>query len=300
MSWLSFHPMSLFVPVKSLRVTLIRLFTISVISFVSLLSSNVYANQADDKRLKIQAEKFQTGLDEAQKGKLQNALTIWEELNQSGDLVPELKRALENNIAVIFIKQKRYEEAKKRLDLALQSDAQVATTLENLNQIYAYDAQKAYQRIFKDTPVNSPKADWLYFDIKHAKLPTDNVITDEKNADAVRLIKKSLEQWRQAWSNQNVKDYLSFYDKDGFIPKNGMSYKTWEKGRYRSLQNPKFIKLFFDDIQVTPISSTMIRTRFLQRYHSDRFKDDVYKVLLWQKNDDQWKIVQEVVVYDGN
>ena len=295
-----FSFMSLFVLVKSLHVTLMRLFTILVISFVSLLSSNVYSSQTDEKRLKIQAEKFQTGLDEAQKGKLQNALTIWEVLNQSGNLIPELKRALENNIAVVFIKQKRYEEAKKRLDSALRSDAQVATTLENLNQIYAYDAQKAYQRIFKETPVNSPKAEWLYFDVKHAKLPTDNVIIDEKNADAVRLIKKSLEQWRQAWSNQKVKDYLSFYDKNHFIPKNGMSYKTWEKGRYRSLQNPKFIKLFFDDIQVTPISSTMIRTRFLQRYHSDRFKDNVYKVLLWQKNDTQWKIVQEVVIYGAN
>ena len=295
-----FSFMSLFVLVKSLHVTLMRLFTILVISFVSLLSSNLYASQADENRLKIQAEQFQSGLDAAQKGKLQNALTIWEKLNQSGDLIPELKRALENNIAVVFIKQKRYEEAKKRLDSALRSDAQVATTLENLNQIYAYDAQRAYQRIFKETPVNSPKAEWLYFDVKHAKLPTDNVIIDEKNADAVRLIKKSLEQWRQAWSNQKVKDYLSFYDKNHFIPKNGLSYKTWEKGRYRSLQNPKFIKLFFDDIQVTPISSTMIRTRFLQRYHSDRFKDNVYKVLLWQKNDTQWKIVQEVVIYGAN
>lgn len=295
-----FSFMSLFALVKPLHVALTRLFTILVISFVSLLSSNLYASQADENRLKIQAEQFQSGLDAAQKGKLQNALTIWEELNQSGDLIPELKRALENNIAVVFIKQKRYEEAKKRLDLALQSDAQVATTLGNLNQIYAYDAQKAYQRIFKETPVNSPKAEWLYFDVKHAKLPTDNVIIDEKNADAVRLIKKSLEQWRQAWSNQKVKDYLSFYDKKHFIPKNGLSYKTWEKGRYRSLQNPKFIKLFFDDIQVTPISSTMIRTRFLQRYHSDRFKDNVYKVLLWQKNDTQWKIVQEVVIYGAN
>ncbi|WEJ63156.1 L,D-transpeptidase Cds6 family protein [Thiomicrorhabdus lithotrophica] len=292
--------MSLFVLVKPFRLSLMRLLTIFVISFVSLLSSNVYASPADDKRLLIQAEKFQAGLDEAQKGKLQNALTIWEALNQSGNLIPELKRALENNIAVVFIKQKRYEEAKKRLDSALQSDAQVATTLENLNQIYAYDAQKAYQRIFKETPVNSPKAEWLYFDVKQAKLPTNNVITDEKNADAVRVIKKSLEQWRQAWSNQKVKDYLSFYDKNNFIPKNGMSYKTWERGRYRSLQNPKFIKLFFDDIQVTPISSTMIRTRFLQRYHSDRFKDNVYKVLLWQKNNAQWKIVQEVVIYGAN
>lgn len=261
------------------------------------LGTSAFADSVDEKRLVEQAEKFQNALTLAQSGAYQKALTIWNTLNESGELVPELKRAIENNIAVVLIKQQNYEGAKKRLDSALQADSQVATTLENLNQIYAYDAQKAYQRVFKDTPVHQPKTKWLFFDVKQANLPTDNVITDAKNADSVRLVKKSLEQWRQAWANQQVKNYLSFYDKSLFIPKNGMSYSTWEKSRYRSLQNPKFIKVFVDDIQITPISSTMIRARFLQRYHSDRFKDDVYKVLLWRKVDEQWKIIQEVVMY---
>ncbi|WP_321324693.1 hypothetical protein [Thiomicrorhabdus sp.] len=263
-----------------------------------VVSLSVSANDADKKRLAEQAEQFQQGLTLAQKGSFEQALKIWNTLDESGELVPELKRAIENNIAVIYMKQNQYENAKKRLDSALQADPQVAITLDNLNQIYAYDAQKAYQKIFKDTPVNQPKTKWLYFDVKQASLPTDNVITDVKNADSVRLVKKSIEQWRQAWVSQDVKSYLSFYDKANFIPKDGMRYSTWEKSRYRSLQNPKFIKIFLDDIQITPISDKMIRTRFLQRYHSDRFKDDVYKVLLWNKKDGVWKIVQEVVMYD--
>lgn len=275
------------------KATVLFFFSLILMSMVS----SAYANSVDEKRLAQQAEQFQKGLDLAQTGSFDKALDIWNTLNASGELVPELTRAIENNIAVILIKQKRYDEAKKHLDSALQADAQMATTLGNLNQIYAYDAQKAYQRIFKETPVVLPDAKWLFFDVKQAKLPTDNVITDEKNADSVRLVKKSIEQWRQAWAGQNVKNYLSFYDNQAFIPKDGLSFATWEKSRYRSLQNPKFIKLFLDEIQITPISSTMVRSRFLQRYHSDRFKDDVYKVLLWRKNEGQWKIVQEVVMY---
>jgi tetratricopeptide (TPR) repeat protein len=270
-----------------------------VIAFMSLWFSSAYATNDKLNQLEVQAEAFQKGLSFAQKGSLEQALKVWEELSQQGNLIPELKRALENNIAVVLIKQKRYEEAKQRLDSALQSDAQVATTIENLNQIYAYDAQKAYQKIFKNTPVNTPKAKWLYFDVKRVNLPSDNVITDEKNADSVRLVKKLLEQWRQAWANQDIKSYLAFYDKKSFIPKNGMNYTTWEKSRYRSLQRPKFIKVFFDEITITPISSDMIRTQFLQRYHSDRFKDDVYKVILWKRVASGWKIVQEVVLYEG-
>lgn len=266
---------------------------------VSLLvvSFSVSANDADKKRLAEQAEEFQQGLTLAQKGSFKQALKIWNTLGKSDDLVPELKRAIENNVAVIYMKKEQYEQAKKRLDSALQSDPQIAVTLDNLNQIYAYDAQKAYQKIFKDTAVNQPKTKWLYFDVKQASLPTANVITNIKNADSVRIVKNSIEQWRQAWANQDVKSYLSFYDKDDFIPKNGMSHSIWEKGRYRSLQKPKFIKIFLDDIQLTPISDTMMRSRFLQKYHSDRFKDDVYKVLLWNKKDGVWKIIQEVVMH---
>ncbi|GAB6069511.1 hypothetical protein JCM30760_06080 [Thiomicrorhabdus hydrogeniphila] len=265
--------------------------------FLLTLSFSVFAKEPVKNELVNQAEQFQNGLNLAKKGSYDQALKIWTTLSDSSELVPELKRAIENNIAVIYMKQKKYEEAKKRLDTALQADAQVAVTLNNLNEIYAYDAQKAYQKIFKETAVKQPSAKWLYFDVKQATLPTDNVITDAKNADGLRVVKKSLEQWRHAWANQDVKSYLSFYDKNNFLPKNGMRYSTWEKGRYRSLQNPKFIKVFLDDIQITPISSTMMRTRFLQRYHSDRFKDDVYKVLLWKKTEGTWKIIQEVVMY---
>jgi len=287
------HTNSAFTTTKVLHATFIMLNLIFLLS----LSFSASANDAAPKPLVEQAETFHTGLNLAQKGSYEQALKIWVALSDSGELVTELKRAIENNIAVIYMKQKQYDKAKKRLDSALHADSQVAVTLDNLNQIYAYDAQKAYQKIFKETSVKQPEAKWLYFDVKQASLPTDNVIINEKNAGALRTVKKSIEHWRQAWANQDVKSYLSFYDKNNFLPKDGMSYSTWEKSRYRSLQNPKFIKVFLDDIQITPISDTMMRTRFLQRYHSDRFKDDVYKVLLWSKQSGSWKIVQEVVMY---
>lgn len=270
--------------------------------FLLLFSASLQANQknAVNQQLTNQAENFHIALNAAQNDRFDEALQIWSEMTQTGELIPELNRAVENNIAVILIKQKRYDAAKKRLDLALESDSQVATTLENLNQLYAYEAQKAYQKVFKNTPVTEPQAQWLYFDVKKAQLPSENIITDSTNADAVRIVKTQIEKWRQAWSNQKVEAYLSFYDEKAFIAKDGLSFDVWKKGRYRSLEKPKFITVFLDEIQISPISETMMRSRFLQRYHSDRFKDDVYKVLLWQKYADQWQIVQEVVLYDGH
>jgi len=284
-----------FTKLFSIRKTLMLFITVGL----AFSASQAYANKADEK-LVAQAEEFQKGFDAAQKGKLENALQTWQALYDKGELIPELNRALENNIAVVLMKQKRYDEAKKRLDSALKADAQVATTLANLNQLHAYDAQKAYQKIFKKTTINKPQGELLYFDVKRATLPTDRVITDERYADASRVVGNKVQQWREAWSKQNIKQYLSYYDKVAFIPKDGLSYKTWEKSRYSSLQRPKFIKVELTEIEISAISPNMMRVRFLQKYHSDRFKDDVYKILLWQKHNGQWKIVQEVVMYDGH
>jgi len=265
--------------------------------FSLVYSSAVFA--IDKSVLKQQADMFQQGYDQVQLGQLDSALQSWKKLEQSPEIIPELKRALQNNIAVVLMKQGRYEEAKNRLDQALKADSQVATTIENLNKLYAYDAQKAYKKIFKDTKVTAPRGELLYFDVKRAELPNKQVITDIRDADDVRLVIKATEEWRQAWSNQDIQAYLSLYSDSEFIPKNGVSFETWKQGRYGSVQGPKFIKVETDNLQVTPISKDMIRVSFYQRYHSDRFKDDIDKVLLWKKTDGQWKIVQEVVIY-GN
>lgn len=271
---------------------------IKVVALFSLVcSTSVFA--ADKGLLKQQADMFQQGYDQVQLGQLDSALQTWQKLEQGPNVIPELRRALQNNIAVVLMKQGRYEEAKNRLDQALKADSQVATTIENLNKLYAYDAQKAYKKIFKDTKVAAPRGELLYFDVKRAELPNKQVITDIRDADDVRLVLKATEEWRRAWSDQDIQGYLSFYSKNEFIPKNGVSFETWSQGRYGSVKGPKFIKVETDNVQVTPVSKDMIRVSFYQRYHSDRFKDDIDKVLLWKKTDGQWKIVQEVVIY-GN
>jgi len=254
-----------------------------------------------------QTESFKSGWKAAQSGQLEQANKIWSALNEEKIIVPELTRALQNNLAVLLIKQENYLQAETLLNSALKSDPQIATTLDNLNQLYTYQAQKTYQKVFRKTAVKLPKAEFLFFDIKTATLPTENVeITPPKfSADAPYLaqletqdvlqVKGLLDKWRLAWVNQDINEYLSYYHSKEFIPKEGMSYSAWQKSRHGSLQRPKFIKIAFDEIQVVQLDKNLIRARFLQKYESDRFKDDIFKVVLWQLNDGQWKIVQEVV-----
>jgi len=275
--------------------------------FLTLIASNSVL--ADEKLAVLvqQAEQFQQGWDAAQKGDLEKADKIWSALNQETINVPELSRALQNNLAVLLIKQKAYKQAEKLLDSALKADIQVATTLSNLNQLYAYEAQKAYQKIFSQTAVTSPLGEFLYFDVKNSALPTEYVSIKlpefspeeaflyQPETQEILAVKGRLDQWRAAWENQDIQSYLNFYHRKEFVPKDGMRYSVWEESRHRSLKRPKFIKIDFDDVQVVQLDKNLVRARFLQKYESNSFKDSVYKVVLWQLDGNQWKIVQEVV-----
>ncbi|VAW46396.1 hypothetical protein MNBD_GAMMA04-1853 [hydrothermal vent metagenome] len=254
-----------------------------------------------------QAEQFQLGWDAAQKGKLEQANKIWSALNHEEIEVPELSRALQNNLAVLLMKQQAYKEAEKRLDSALKADIQVATTLSNLNQLYAYEAQKSYQKIFSQTLVTPPVGELLYFDVKNSALPTEYVSIKlpefspeeaflyQPETQEILAVTARLEQWRTAWANQDIQSYLSFYHSKEFVPKDGMRHSIWKESRHRSLKRPKFIKIEFDEVQVVQLDKDLVRTRFLQKYESNSFKDSVYKVVLWQLDGNQWKVVQEVV-----
>lgn len=251
---------------------------------------------------KQQAQAFKDGWVAAQRDDLKKAYKIWNQLSQNPTNAPDLKRALENNLAVVLMRQKKYDQAQKRLDAALQADQQVAKTLDNLNQIYAYQAQKAYNRVFEKSKLKEPKGDWLVIDLNRlAKTATTG--QDQKGAPESRFSEAAfevtglVEGWRQAWASQDVDRYLSFYDDRQFIPKNGMNYEVWERSRHRSLRNPEFIKVYLDDVQAVEITSELVRVDFRQRYKSDRFQDTIHKVLLWKKDRGDWKIIQEEVVY---
>ena len=271
--------------------------SLSLLSVGGLVQANTNSQNVKVDGLSSQAEVFQLGLGQAEEGRLDEAMTTWRTLYGSGDLIPELRRALQNNIGVILIKQKKFDEARNHLDQALKEDRQIAITMENLNKIYTFEAQQAYKKVFKKTPVNPPIGELLYFDIKKAQIPNENVLVAKAKPNLEESVKEATENWRKAWTNQDIKGYLSFYDKHEFIPKNGKSLDSWKKGRHASVTGPKFIKVKTDKLEVMPISNNLVRVKFYQRYHSDRFKDDIHKVLLWHKKNGHWKIIQEVVIY---
>ncbi|HEY9017781.1 L,D-transpeptidase Cds6 family protein [Thiomicrospira sp.] len=234
-------------------------------------------------------------LSEFQRGYLQGWLSLKQQDSKAAletwqGLRTQFPNSLElgNNLAVLLMHQGDYQQAQTVLEQSLHANKQVSKALGNLNQLYAYQAQKAYKKVFSRLDVVEPKGDWLAL-----TEASDVKVVDSEFADQPQVT-FAVEAWRQAWSNKNVTNYLAAYS-DNFVPANSQSLKAWRNARERSLTAPRFIEVYISDVKMTPLNENLVRFTFNQRYRSNIVQDEVVKVLLLEKTADQWKIVQEVV-----
>lgn len=108
--------------------------------------------------------------------------------------------------------------------------------------------------------------------------------------DVVDLVRA----WAEAWQEQRVDDYLSYYGED-FVPEAGASRSAWTAVRRERLALPVFVTVVLRGIEIRAESDDRAEVRFVQEYTSDRFSDVVHKVLELVQVGDSWKIVSERV-----
>lgn len=111
-------------------------------------------------------------------------------------------------------------------------------------------------------------------------------------ADQRARIEALLEAWARAWSEQRVDDYLAFYS-PSFQPPPDTTLEEWRALRRRLLEEPGFIQVSVDDVEISPRSATRAVVTFTQTYVSDRFSDVQRKRLELALEDDAWLIVRE-------
>ena len=116
-------------------------------------------------------------------------------------------------------------------------------------------------------------------------------LTDQVNADIEVLING----WANAWSSQNVQDYLGFYTAQ-YSPSSEVTHEEWVWGRNKRLSKPTFIKVDISDISLAKMENDKIRSVFKQTYQSNTYKDSVYKTLIFTKENGTWKIMTETTL----
>ena len=217
------------------------------------------------------------------------ALKQWRELQSQYPT----DKAVANNYAVYLIKIGRIEEARAKIEYALKTDAVGEILMQNLSAIYAYQAQKAYQRLFEKAPVISPKVVWASVDEAVKKTPEQGKMAlVDANIDKVL---GRVKNWKIAWESQNVPKYLSFYASDFLSPKHP-NHSSWRAARKRNLTKPRFIEINLSNIEAVALGVDLIQVVFSQHYKSNLFDDEVTKSMVWSLKEGEWKIVSERVV----
>jgi tetratricopeptide (TPR) repeat protein len=247
------------------------------------------------------------------------AIKVFTELTEE---YPELPEPY-NNLAVLYASLGQYERAKIALELAIRTHPSYATAHENLGDIYAQLASRAYDKALQLDVTNTTAQTKLAMikelfggkairsaikpslaKVEPAKPPAVATVTEEpaRPADTKGTkpasssenpeIVSTLEAWAKAWSEKNASAYLSFYAPDFKTP-NGESRDTWESQRKERLRSAKFIHVNVSRAKVSMSSDDEATVVFHQDYKSNTLKSSGRKTLHLVKSNDKWLIKSE-------
>ena len=218
-----------------------------------------------------------------------------------------------NNLAVLYASRGEYVRARDALLLAINTHPSYATAHENLGDIYAKMAGLAYDKALQlDRKNDSAKAklalmtEMVSIDEKAgtgttqvASAKTSAVVTEMAveplaNEEAERVL-RTIHDWAQAWSDQDVDRYLTFYASN-FNPADGTNRSQWAAVRRVRLRKPGFIRIGIDTPKIELQANQRVRATFVQSYQSDSYGDRVRKTLLLAMKAGEWKIIGEATI----
>jgi murein L,D-transpeptidase YafK len=118
-----------------------------------------------------------------------------------------------------------------------------------------------------------------------------------KKEDIAKIL-ATIYKWRDAWRNNDLNRYISFYDKN-FKRSNGMNlekFKEYKKRVFRSKRKQK-VQIFFKNIQITPYQNLqnlpIYKVEMYEEYLSPTYTFKGNKEIYFQKKDGKFKIIIE-------
>src|SRR6267378_614231 len=112
-----------------------------------------------------------------------------------------------------------------------------------------------------------------------------------EEGDGVAVLQTVL-AWADAWSNQKVESYLTFYAQDFKTPK-GEAREQWEAARKQRISAPKKIDVAIESPKVVLKGENDAVINFRQVYRSDSLKINSNKTLIMVRREGRWVIQQE-------
>lgn len=261
-----------------------------------ILINNFNENNLNDPELL-----FYKGINETNLGKKNQAIDTFRDLTER---FPELPEPF-NNLAVLYAEKAQYRLAKEILEQAIKTNPSYLTAHINLGDIYTKMASEAYNKaleIDKSNNIAITKLSMITQLFNYQPNTKNTVIDSIKTKPAVKVTKlskkrlsqdilNSIENWKTAWENKDMKSYLNSYASNFNYP-NKMTKSDWEKYRTSRIISKKIINLSLSNIQLK-FGKGKITAVFTQNYKSGNLNQTSNKTLVFIEENGDWLILEE-------
>jgi ketosteroid isomerase-like protein len=112
-------------------------------------------------------------------------------------------------------------------------------------------------------------------------------VVSAENIDDIRSV---VYAWANAWQNQNIKRYVSFYSPTFQSKK--LDFDAWQQKKTEFFQRPGPIRVGISDLWIF-IEGKNATARFIQRYQDPNISDVGEKTLVLVYSKDKWEIISE-------
>ena len=211
-----------------------------------------------------------------------------QQLQESKQLLGQLKLSQKDLEEALKLERQKSEVAANQLASFEKQAAEVESDLVAKLRIELANAESALGKANSETKTLIAKNQELSRQVEVAKTElasatvaaakpiqtagqTPKVFDQSMKDAAISLIK----DWAQAWSNQDVGSYLSFYQSD-YTSSSNLSRAQWVDQRRIRLTNKSFINVNVRDFLVIPTANGFSVT-FTQHYRSNTLDDTIRK-----------------------
>ena len=112
------------------------------------------------------------------------------------------------------------------------------------------------------------------------------------NTDKKLILKNFLQDWSQAWENEQISKFISYYDSS--FQSKGKNFKEWKNYKISNFKEAENIQVGISDLEIIDKKSNIITLEFLQNYSRKQYEDRGIKTLKIRKDDsNQFKILEE-------
>ena len=244
---------------------------------------------------------FYKGIIETNMGKNNQAIDTFRNLT---DRFPELPEPY-NNLAVLYAEKGQFSLAKEILEQAIKTNPSYLTAHINLGDIFTKMASESYNKALEIDKSNNvaitklsmitqlfnyqPNTKNTTIKVVKSKIDVNDEVLSKKDKEKYILV--AIENWKRAWEDKNMDNYLDSYSPN-FIYPNNMSKEEWEKYRTNRIVSKKIITISISNIKLR-FKKEKVTATFKQNYKSGKLNQTSYKTLVLVGTRDQWLILEE-------